>query len=406
MRSLRHDPFLSLGSKIMALHSVGMTAEGSSSGRAMGMGVGCLVFVPSVFLRSYANFGPRTERAWWKKELESGLGLLPSITDLRVEVTGISQRMPPHSDILSSPIDYDIDYSVGPSVHSYITFTVTIPKRMHANFIGHREVNSERFKVTTFYGYHGPATFVRSTDGQDKRPSTYLVLVREFLKSELTRLETDLTVQRTGPSPFWADVFLRPSGTATDLSVDWTENLNSYDDVVIYYNPESEPEKAYSTVTELLREPFSIYYYHVRARNRRFERANIVATMTDELIAVHSRNGIRGWFRKILRSGGLARELLLAAITAKQLDVENRAQMQNDLGAVDSKDELPRLDLPVLTALCEHESNASFVDQLTMGQEVANTLEGGRMNQYEVFVISVATLLGGIAGGVVALIAK
>ncbi|GLE58469.1 hypothetical protein NJBCHELONAE_37790 [Mycobacteroides chelonae] len=154
-----------------------------------------------------------------------------------------------------------------------------------------------------------------------------------------------------------------------------------------------------------LSEPFSAYYFQVRARHKRYERANVVAQLTDELMSVHARPGLRGWFARTFRSGALARELLLAAITAKQLDVEERGRSNAALHEVESDSGSPRLDLPELDVRCKNEASSGFVDRLTMAQEVASTLEHGRISQYEVLVVSASTILGAAAGAIAALIA-
>ncbi|WP_264922487.1 hypothetical protein [Mycobacteroides chelonae] len=376
---------------------------------SIAIGVGCLPFV--VLDESGAHdrtFAKLVSEKWWKEKLESGLGLLPSITDLAVEIPDTSGRMPNATDILHQYLDeYDIDYDFGPGAYSFIGFTITIPRRMQPELVGRIRVDSEHFKVFTVYGHSGPVTFIRSNDKADPRPSAYVVLVREFLIHELARLKAPIAVKAIGPSPFWGDFTLVPSREiTTDLAVKWSQSAHGYDDIEFTYSQESiDADSAYGTLVRALSEPFSAYYFQVRARHKRYERANVVAQLTDELMSVHARPGLRGWFARTFRSGALARELLLAAITAKQLDVEERGRSNAALHEVESDSGSPRLDLPELDVRCKNEASSGFVDRLTMAQEVASTLEHGRISQYEVLVVSASTILGAAAGAIAALIA-
>ncbi|WP_131815190.1 hypothetical protein, partial [Mycolicibacterium holsaticum] len=211
------------------------------------LAVGCLSIVPLIsadadetFLRQLMN------KTWWKETLEAGLGLLPSVTDLRVKIDGIGGRMPPKSDILDTYVDkdkqeFDIDYDPGPSLNSSVEFNITIPKRMQASLLrGGDETECERFEVVTHYGYGGPVTFIRSFDqpGQSGRPSTFIVLVREFLIHELARANASVGVKPTPPSPFHAELLLWPSEEiTTEFKHTWTKSDVSYDVVEFFYDP-------------------------------------------------------------------------------------------------------------------------------------------------------------------------
>ncbi|OHU30230.1 hypothetical protein [Mycobacteroides chelonae] len=376
---------------------------------SIAIGVGCLPFVVLDESGSHdRTFAKLVSEKWWKDKLESGLGLLPSITDLAVEIPDTSGRMPNATDILHQYLDeYDIDYDFGPGAYSFIGFTVTIPRRMQPELVGRIRVNSEHFQVFTFYGHSGPVTFIRSNDQADPSPSAYVVLVREFLIHELARVKAPIAVKTIGPSPFWGDFTLAPSKEImTDLAVKWSKSAHGYDEIAFAYSQENiDSNAAYGALVRALSEPFSAYYFQVRARHKRYERANVVAQLTDELMAVHARPGLRGWFARTFRSGALARELLLAAITAKQLDVEERGRSNAALHEIESDTGSPRLDLPELDVLCKEEASSGFVDRLTMAQEVASTLEHGRISQYEVLVVSASTILGAAAGAIAALIA-
>ncbi|MGV9858533.1 hypothetical protein ACWDTD_07755 [Gordonia sp. NPDC003425] len=374
------------------------------------MGIGCLTFVSidehGAEVRDMAKV---SNPNWWKEQIESELGRLTSITDLRVDISGNVGMIPSGADILNEYLDeYDIDYDFGPAEGSFIGFTITIPKRIQSEtYPPGYELSGERFKFITVYAGSGPVTFIRNVDTPDPSPSSYVILVREFLKRELKKLGSTLAVKAIGPSPFWGSFTLSPSSDITsDLAVDWKTNRRGYDDIAILYNADlAESGQAHGKAVSLLSANFSEYYFQVRASHRRYLRSTIVAELTDDLMVVHRASGLRGWFAKNFRSGQMARELLLAAITAKQLDVEERSRTSAHLVESRNAPAGTRVDLPELDAKCQAEADETYVDQLSMAQEVAGTLESGRISQFEVLVVSASTVLGAAAGAIAALIA-
>jgi hypothetical protein len=390
-----------------------MSEEAANNEGVFPLAVGCLPIVPKPGSGSdEESFFQSTDKRWWKEQLEQGLGLLSSVTDLVVEINDVSFRANSDIDILDEyEPRYDTDYDPSPDYYSFVRFTLTIPKRMHRDIFRStgRSVNCERFRVSTIYGSRGPVTIVGSEDtqGWEGKPSQYIFLVREFLIRELDRVDASLEVKTVGPSPFWGDMHLVPrKGLGEDILVKWKKSRFTYAEIQFLYDPDhiSDLVPVQRVVRQIV-EPFSTYYYVVRSWERRLRRANIVARLTDKLIAAHQRKGIRGFLAKIVRSGGTARELLVAAITAKQLDMEESARVAGDVRETQPADGIPALEIPELIELCEAEANTKYSDRLTMAQEVANALEGSRMNQYQVLVLAGCTLVGAVVGAAGALIA-
>lgn len=376
----------------------------------LAIGIGCLTFVSvdsdGADVRDMATV---SNPSWWKDRIQTELGKITSITDLEVDIVGNVGMMPNGADILSDFIDsYDIDYDFGPGEGSFIGFTITIPKRIQAEIYPPGfGLTGERFQFITVYASSGPVTFIRGIDSADPSPSKYVVLIREFLIAELEKLDSTLSVKAVGPSPFWGNFTLSPSTEiSSDFAANWKTNQRGYDDIEIFYNADSiDNGQEYGKAVSLLSANFSEYYFQVRASHRRYLRSGIVSGLTDQLVETHRKSGVRGWFTKTFRSGKMARELLLATITAKQLDVEGRSQANAHLAESRNDPTGKRVDLPELDAKCQEEADESYVDQLSMAQEIAGILESGRISQYEVLVVSASTVLGAAAGAIAALIA-
>lgn len=375
------------------------------------IGLGCLSLIPKLDLNAIPD---RARRAWWQENVETGLGVLPSVTNLEVRIGEIYAGQNLREAVMPTGFTDDDDSYQNlnittwgmPSKSSSVKFQITIPKRMHGDLIGgFRGTNApENFVFETHYGFRGPVTFVRPVDvlGEDKDSSAYIMLVREFLKKELRRTDSAVRVAPTGPSPFHADFGLYPSASAEGVEDhEWVQNEFGYDTVRFFYNPDaSTPAQAFELLTNSLVDPFSIYYYLVRAKHERMEAADEIMQKARDLIAMHERRGISSWFPKTFSAGNLARELLLSTLTAKYSDADQRSYLSRETLASNSL-----AALPALAEKSRHEVEYSLVDQLSLAEDVARTLEGGRITRYEVVVVSASTLLGAAGGAIAALIA-
>ncbi|GAB5901093.1 hypothetical protein [Mycolicibacterium mageritense] len=370
-------------------------------------GIGCFSIVPTPLVDG-ADTDRFTAPEEWKKAIETGLGALTSVTALQVEMNGLVEQLQSDLDILADfPPPYDMDVDLSPGTYSFVAFTVTIPRRLHASLLRiiPADMKNERFNVLTIYGFNGPVTFISAVDEPEfAHAGSYIVLVREFLLSEFARADaaSSLSLQVTGPSPFHAQ-FAISSTTNTDMagSYDWNRPQAGYDEVRFYYDVTRQTAtQAYANLTRELLGSMSMYYYQVRARNRRRRRTRIIDGLTEILIRTHTQRGGRGWWAKTFKSGAKARGLLLATIKTKQLDIEERAESDEQLTASATE-----FKMPEIRDLCLREAQESDLDHLSMAQEIAKTLEGSRVSQYEVWVVSASTVLGAAAGAIAALIA-
>lgn len=370
-------------------------------------GVGCFSIVPAALIDGEDN-ERFTDPDEWTKAIETGLGALPSVTALRVEINGLVRRFQSDLDILADfPPPYDMDVDLSPSTFSFVAFTVTIPRRMHPSLLRFLpvELKSERFNVLMAYGFNGPVSFISALDEPEFiHAGSYVVLVREFLSSEFERVEaaSSLSLHTTGPSPFHAQFAISSTTDADKVGrYDWNKPNASQDEVRFYYDAARHTAaQSFLAFTQEILDSMSMYYHQVRARNRRRQRTRIIDGLTELLINTHTQRGIRGRWAKTFKSGAKARGLLLATIKTKQLDIEERATADEQLTASAAE-----MKIPKIRDLCLREARESDVDHLSMAQEIAKTLEGSRVSQYEVWVVSASTVLGAAAGAIAALIA-
>lgn len=154
-----------------------------------------------------------------------------------------------------------------------LAFKLYIPSRIQADLIQVPERNlntgTENFKITMRHEWHGPVSYVECLNAKEKsRPSTAIQVVREYLKQEITKLETFLEYDFLGPSPFHANFYLneidtetikRPDEPAYVLKETKTPGYNTLD---FQYNPnnfQSESE-ALEELQETLADELSFFY--------------------------------------------------------------------------------------------------------------------------------------------------
>ena len=95
-----------------------------------------------------------------------------------------------------------------------VFFDVSIPKRIQSQLLKPFSIGNdlpEKFSVSIFYTYHLPVAFIRPINPPEKYdPAHSVVIVREFLKSELKKISSDYIIFETlGPSPFHADCYIQ-----------------------------------------------------------------------------------------------------------------------------------------------------------------------------------------------------
>lgn len=154
-----------------------------------------------------------------------------------------------------------------------LTFKLYIPSRIQAGLIQVPERNlntgTENFKITMRHEWHGPVSYVECLNAKEKsRPSTAIQVVREYLKQEITKLETFLEYDFLGPSPFHANFYLNEIDTGTIKRPDEPAYVlketktPGYNTLIFRYNPndfQSEGE-ALEELQETLADELSFFY--------------------------------------------------------------------------------------------------------------------------------------------------
>ncbi|MBS4104462.1 hypothetical protein [Tsukamurella paurometabola] len=376
-------------------------------------GVGCMSLLPVDLIFSVEN----PEPSQWAKTLRTALETIPSISNISVNIPAVNHPGPSIEQIRSKYLLLDGRHTNlsladlnGPS-NGTVRFEITIPERMHslAKFSSAKSLAPyERFEVTTNYRYYGPVTFVRAVGATAPlpRPSAIVILVREFLRQQLAKTDTDVRLLSIGPSPFHADFHANfEHATTADpletLTYLW-ERLRGYDRVSYAFKipPESAVDDAYREVIDTLSDPLSAYYYCVTLENNRGNDVNQINAEADDLIDLHQSTGALNWLKRTFRSSSKARDLQISISSARRRDAD-RARIFDDVLDGQSSETIPELFQKISGAFVSDPPK-----DFALANDIATTLENGRRVQFEVATLAAATMTGGLGGALVTILAR
>lgn len=158
-----------------------------------------------------------------------------------------------------------------------LSFNLYIPSRVQAELIKSSgsilDTETENFKITIRHEWHGPISYVECLSARDEtQPSTAVQVVREFLTTELSKIDTFLTFDFLGPSPFHADIYLLSESSQEDKQTKFLlKEIKSpaYNTLIFKYTGTD-----YSCEEEALQELFDTisdelsFYYELKRESR------------------------------------------------------------------------------------------------------------------------------------------
>lgn len=202
------------------------------------------------------------------KNIETALKKIPAIDEISIS----------HDEDLS----YSIPISKAPDNLSNgenfpqisflrVEFNIYIPARIQSDLLGeqgiHKLTKTEKFKVYFLDSYHGPVSFVEcldATHGCD--PSSAVQVVREFLKSEFKKIDSEVDFECIGPSPFHVDFFIHPNENVTSKISTEEVHQKGYNIINFNYNKNlfENEEEVISYVFDEIEDELSLFYAIIR----------------------------------------------------------------------------------------------------------------------------------------------
>lgn len=290
----------------------------------------------------------------------------------------------------------------------YIGFTLHVPNRMQSDLLFRSKLPAEveNFRVDIHYGGRFPVAFVSPTDPvRLDRPSTALILVREFLEREFQhRLpNSDVTFCFLGPSPLWANCVVEPGPDGISSRVEYAveQVRRGYNRLRFSYSRQvfSNGTDAFEAIQGYTVDDLGVYYFVENEMRSLQAKWRLIDLGLADLIRLHQSPGLYAAFRRIMNSGRQSRELTLRILDAEAATAATRTYATSAIDEIRRQSELPSF-------LEWHEIQMGELESVGPPQvsEIASFLDAVHARTIQTLVVLVASALGGVAGAALTLL--
>lgn len=338
-------------------------------------------------------------------EIQAALGQVSAIEDVEVEVGSAFREA-----TFSRPdTHHHIAGGVGlfpPMQFGELRFRLVIPQRVQRDITGVGSASTERFQVTITPAYRVAAAMVECLDSpQEDDPSGAVQIVRELLMIELGRLSSPwVEFQFLGPSPAHVDVHLHANTSTASGDEEFTlmtSTQPAYRRLSYSYDL-----GAYPSATEAAAGFFAAVHSELDL---------LYLAKQIYLVSAEQWSQIQGLVASTVKAQRSTGVKAFAARTfgARQMDNARIALAEFEL------------DYLGLSALLRSDANTTYAAGTTtyLGDyvnpdlddlrefpvsqvgELLGILEHRRLTDRELFIVAIASTLGGVAGAVGALLA-
>lgn len=225
-------------------------------------GVGCFHF-------GYRKLAPfKFTASDFVKEVETALGSVQSIGDISATYDKDYDHVLTIEDEWKSLQDGHLFPHI---LFFNVDFSVFIPARIQDSIFPGESMSelttTEKFRVSIRHGFYGPVSYIECIDPQEEcDPSSAVRLLREYMSKEFAKLESSVTFEFLGPSPFHADFFIQ-GGDTGDSEIRMEEiKQRGYNRIVFFHDSTSEPEEVLEFVLDELSHELDLYYKIERIR--------------------------------------------------------------------------------------------------------------------------------------------
>ncbi len=292
-----------------------------------------------------------------------------------------------------------------------IEFDVYIPFRVQEELVKKLvsgialETGTERFRISMRYGYYAPVTIVEPLNvAQENSPSQAIVVVREFLRKELqTSKSRYLRLEVLGPSPFHADCFSESLGEGEHTLPIHVKQLPKlgYDSLVFYYDESAfgEVQDAKENILEEAEDELGFFYKINQIRDVEMKAWGDIEDSIQQLISLHRKKGIKGFFARLVTCSRLARDIF---ISLAEFD-SHRLFSDNYLGE-HCRDLYPGQKGGYFRSYIESSLKERAPYPTEQLSQLTNLLESRRTKHVEVLVILLSAMLGASIGALLTIL--
>lgn len=287
-------------------------------------------------------------------------------------------------------------------------FNIYVPSRIQAEILEideeFSELETEHFRVTTFYLYYGPVTFIESIGANETiSPSQAVIVVREYIERHLSQIQVPLELDCIGPSPFHGDMFLSEeigSCKGSELFSSEFEQELGYDkfrfktDIV---ESDFEWEKRKSKIYRLLANEFDYFYDLMRQRSRQIHAWSEIGESLSLLLNPVNSKGIYNRFRQYIAKRSAIKRLFhdIYVFRAEALFMEDSLRSSFRFLYSSGK------STGFLKNYIEEQKEDLYTYPTSETLEIVTFEEQRTSKNFELATVILASVLGGIVGAAV-----
>ncbi|MDT9722801.1 hypothetical protein QVE09_28300 [Paenibacillus sp. ClWae2A] len=267
-------------------------------------GVGCFHFG--------LKAGTNTTMGEYFNELQKMLESISNISEIDIEFYEEDYDL--SEDVFISPNNRGI--SNGGTLEPYIedlkiSFDIFIPKRIQED-LGHSHsfFKTERFRVLINYTYYFPVSIIQLLEplNNDVLPSSAVILVREFLRKEFSKVKSFIDFQVLGPSPFHADFFIEKGEQIQRPFSISIAQAKGYDQVVISYNDHINAAEALEEILFETLSEFGFFYQLNHSNSVTHRKWMVIESNLDTLVEIKKN---RKHFKNFFETNKIINELFI-----------------------------------------------------------------------------------------------
>lgn len=371
----------------------------------LSFGIGCFHFG----LKKTPPF--RFEGSEYIRELRAALQSISNIDKISVDCEeefktlsiDVSEELP---NIQNGPGFFPIP------LYMCVEFEVYIPLRIQAELVRQEATTlrtfTERFRISIYYTYHLPVTFVELVNpSQESTPSDAVQIVREFLEREFNKSKSDyIQFEFLGPSPFPADCFIYPGKTVADEEVDWIFQARRLarrgcDQIVFEFNPRffAKATEARDAIIEEVIHELGFFYFIVQREVGKINDWIRIQGIVDQLITIERMKRVKGFLEGVFTRSKLISE----AFTAIAEFQSNEIDLHHDIQTHHRHIRSGRKEL-----YFESEIDDEIKERMSYPtkeiRELVSFFESRRARTIETLVVLGSAIVGGAIGGLLAIL--
>ncbi len=340
------------------------------------------------------------------QEIEIALNLLPSISELVISY---------NEDEDDSIIDcsYTGDSPLNncgifcPRIEDLnIDFNIYIPYRIQKTLLGYT-MDTENFIVRMRDAYFAPFTIVECVNGSTNDASSAVVLIREFIVNEFSKLQLKINFEILGPSPFHADCTLSlASGIPIENKDCSTEELlfdvsiktkRGYDEISFLYRiGDTDEDNIMDTIAQEISNEIGFFYYVIAEERQRSLRWEIL--MGDIMHLLEVDNIPR--YKKILKKYKNIKNIIQDIVFFKAFYLASVNSISSHYRAI-YKD---GLQTNYFKDYIDNEIKDMSVYPVDDIYQLANFTFNKESKVFELFVVFLAAVSGGLIGAIITVI--